>query len=781
MEALKVHTGDGLDAIPWAELEHAYGPAVDTPTHLRRLVAKGSATRRSALRSLSVSVYHQGGGYSASPVVMEILLKLAMRSETRQRAGIFRLYCDLGMFVNHRAWIVAACRDPAPWLAQWYPAEAQVHFLASYELFCNGWPRYRTLLATPGDAKLRAWAAYAMAWLPAKAVESAAAIGEALRRERSSWARASMLIALGVLARSLSGPARASLVTTIGARPKGPAHLWLAHATATLLTCEREPDGETAQTLMEAVTTEAYLAGFPWFHGALARMAASLLVEHAGRHEWDAGPMFERALGARPEHPHDDVTVRLAAQMVTASHALRAAIPAISAEGRAQLEAIARRPNLLRAPGGELRDALSARGLPNTIESIADALGWFAPPPRARTLGATWTLGEDLPVGLTGAPVDLRAMVCRFFPFDGALLHRVAEVVDWSALSRNRRLRLDETTLLHFAARWSRWDLAKNRAIKWSEPLIAKLASWRALGERSDLPWSVAFLERHRAELDWGAVSRNPALPWTTDLIDRFKDEWEWHLLSQNPGLPWSETLLRRYRRWYWTFLSGNDGVPWADPQFFARHRSKLDPCEMCELTTFPWTEEFVAEHAEWLSGWRQLSENPALPWSLSFISRYQDRWDWSRLSKNRGIPWSESLFAAFAERWDWSEIVVNPSVGWDALVQGRTVLAQAGRIQAYGFRYDQPQIRWTDELVNHPALQHLLTPYDDELYDRYLASKLDEAGVCGILLQARGLDEGDAAERLERFRKHGPWLPDEHPLHKALGMRARSLEASGD
>ena len=39
------------------------------------------------------------------------------------------------------------------------------------------------------------------------------------------------------------------------------------------------------------------------------------------------------------------------------------------------------------------------------------------------------------------------------------------------------------------------------------------------------------------------------------------------------------------------------------------------------------------------------LSLNQALPWSIDFIERFQDRWDWDNLSWNEALPWSEDLF----------------------------------------------------------------------------------------------------------------------------------------
>jgi hypothetical protein len=55
-----------LEATDWSRLHHAYGPAVDTPDHLRALVGGGLKARNSALHHLWTAVIHQGTPSSAT-------------------------------------------------------------------------------------------------------------------------------------------------------------------------------------------------------------------------------------------------------------------------------------------------------------------------------------------------------------------------------------------------------------------------------------------------------------------------------------------------------------------------------------------------------------------------------------------------------------------------------------------------------------------------------------------------------------------------------------------
>ncbi|WP_432043096.1 HEAT repeat domain-containing protein [Streptomyces cadmiisoli] len=67
----------GLDAIDWAELEHAYGPADDVPGQLRALCVGDASARGKALNDLYGNIFHQGSRYPASAFVVPFLARMA--------------------------------------------------------------------------------------------------------------------------------------------------------------------------------------------------------------------------------------------------------------------------------------------------------------------------------------------------------------------------------------------------------------------------------------------------------------------------------------------------------------------------------------------------------------------------------------------------------------------------------------------------------------------------------------------------------------------------------
>jgi hypothetical protein len=81
----------GLDQVPWRDLHHAYGPAIDVPANLTALRSPDPATRDEALGALAISVCHQGTRWEASQWVIPFLAALIDSPTTRDRGDILHL------------------------------------------------------------------------------------------------------------------------------------------------------------------------------------------------------------------------------------------------------------------------------------------------------------------------------------------------------------------------------------------------------------------------------------------------------------------------------------------------------------------------------------------------------------------------------------------------------------------------------------------------------------------------------------------------------------------
>jgi hypothetical protein len=89
---------EGLEAVDWATLEHAYGSAEAVPRLLRQLRSADTPTREDALDQLLFTIGHQGTRYSATAPAVPFLVELATAPDTHHRARLVNLlaYAAIG-------------------------------------------------------------------------------------------------------------------------------------------------------------------------------------------------------------------------------------------------------------------------------------------------------------------------------------------------------------------------------------------------------------------------------------------------------------------------------------------------------------------------------------------------------------------------------------------------------------------------------------------------------------------------------------------------------------
>jgi hypothetical protein len=187
---------EGVDAIDWHALEHAYGPADDVPDVLRELLSTDPDTRAGAQWALYGNVYHQGTVYSATPVVVPILLKLLTDSTTPDRPWIVEYLAEVSLSVGNCEAYARWRGDSVPqeWLEPWRRAAA-----ATYVAVREGLPLYLRLLED-ADERLRRAAATALGRLREDAVTSSAALSVQLQHEERPSVRTALYLALADLA-----------------------------------------------------------------------------------------------------------------------------------------------------------------------------------------------------------------------------------------------------------------------------------------------------------------------------------------------------------------------------------------------------------------------------------------------------------------------------------------------------------------------------------------------------------------------------------------------------
>lgn len=245
----------GLDEVPWAELEDAYGPATAVPSQLRALASPDPADREWALDALDACIHHQGSVYNASTAAVPFLIRLAADRRVDSRERILQLLCGI------------AVHEPSGCLVngayQWR-SEA-------YDAVKAGMPIFIELLAD-SDADVRVAAAFVLAFVDPP---TDGAIDVLLARATSDddeRVRASALLAVGYTCRyarrtDLSDSLTAQLDTGTP----------LLQLCAALALAQLHADAVTAGVrgaLDRGRETPPRVAGFwPWADGDMKRFA----------------------------------------------------------------------------------------------------------------------------------------------------------------------------------------------------------------------------------------------------------------------------------------------------------------------------------------------------------------------------------------------------------------------------------------------------------------------------------------------------------------------------
>jgi HEAT repeat protein len=228
---------EGLDAVNWAGLTHAYGPASDVPELIRALASTEADERARALHSLYGNIFHQGSRYEATACAVPFLARLAANSQIAQRDDIVLLLAALAIGydeaflpagVDIAGWRAGVeqvrVADPAETLRQldaWVDAarsegERSVRQmrraiydpaselrsaedeLGAYDAVRAEVPGLRGLLGDD-DPGVRAAGAYLLGWFPEEATGSAAALRALLPVEAVPGVAANAIISAGLL------------------------------------------------------------------------------------------------------------------------------------------------------------------------------------------------------------------------------------------------------------------------------------------------------------------------------------------------------------------------------------------------------------------------------------------------------------------------------------------------------------------------------------------------------------------------------------------------------
>jgi HEAT repeat protein len=240
---------EGLDAVNWAALGHAYGSAEDVPWLLRQVRSADARIREDALHELCFTIVHQGSRYSATAPAVPFLVELATAPDTHNRARLVHLlaYAAVGHDQDNLPDGIVTL-DQLRHTTSWPDKpEYGAWAVAAYQAVQAALPVLLPLLEEADD-RLRRETAHLLAWFPSFAPASLPRLRAQVHREPSRYTKVTMIVAVGLLAGATGQTSDTPWLSELLAGPD-PLLRWAAATALARLAPEHPPEAAVQELL----------------------------------------------------------------------------------------------------------------------------------------------------------------------------------------------------------------------------------------------------------------------------------------------------------------------------------------------------------------------------------------------------------------------------------------------------------------------------------------------------------------------------------------------------
>jgi HEAT repeat protein len=237
---------EGLEAVNWAALGHAYGSAEDVPEWLRALRSPDPEVRQWAHEDWNI--VHQGTRYSATAPAVPFLVELATAPDTHDRAWLVNLLAYAA--VGHEEAVLPdgmVSLDRLGDTTSWPEPEYAAWALAAYQAVQAALPALLPLLDEDDD-RLRRETAHLLAWFPSFAPASLPRLRAQVHREPSRYTKVTMIVAVGLLAGATGQTSDTPWLSALLAGPD-PLLRWAAATALARLAPEHPPEAAVQELL----------------------------------------------------------------------------------------------------------------------------------------------------------------------------------------------------------------------------------------------------------------------------------------------------------------------------------------------------------------------------------------------------------------------------------------------------------------------------------------------------------------------------------------------------
>ncbi|MGD0524195.1 MAG: hypothetical protein ABSE49_03565 [Polyangiaceae bacterium] len=267
------------DALDWASLEGARGPATAVPENMRLLSSAKAADRRRAIDTLTDILVHDGQITPAAVAAAPFLVQAAVDPTNKIADRLLVLLADLATGGSHVRYLARGF-DVKPESVAQAPEDHPLQRI--HRAVAAGRDGYVAALSRK-EAAVRSAASLTLAMLPREAPVTIQPVRAKAAADTDAAARASAVLSLGMLGRYLEkGDDRATFERLLG---EGEPLLRFAAAVALAYVARSEWPASARDELVgwAGKGPAAQQKNFPWGEGTLDQFAVVVLMEVAAR------------------------------------------------------------------------------------------------------------------------------------------------------------------------------------------------------------------------------------------------------------------------------------------------------------------------------------------------------------------------------------------------------------------------------------------------------------------------------------------------------------------
>jgi hypothetical protein len=241
--------------------------------------------------------------------------------------------------------------------------------------------------------------------------------------------------------------------------------------------------------------------------------------------------------------------------------------------------------------------------------------------------------------------------ISRYCTLDEAAIDKWDNVIDWTVLSKNESINWSPKLLEKYSDRWNWENITDNESINWTPEMYIQF--------QDKLYCDFSFIEDAKGEIHViRRLDKTPSIKWTIPLIEKYKNSefWNWYLFSGNESDFWTEELIEKYQdELDWGELSANGLLPFS-LSFIKKYETKFDWDGLFNLPMNhkAWDSIESVEAYKGVVYQSAVGRNEDLPWiEADLLDRWRENISWSSIATNKTVINSEESFYKYLDKWE--------------------------------------------------------------------------------------------------------------------------------